>query len=207
MPPTPYVPFENVLQCEVRFTLNGQKCENITYWDIGSAGIAVAAPFIAAAYISDVWNVLSDSYAPTTVLQELYFTDLTTDTSPTLSFTDDLPLGGTGVLQALPNGAALVLSFRSSARGRSSRGRNYLGGFINTQQTNSVWAPILVDAVEACFNAWREDAADEGYQQVVASRKLDGAWRTVGQTYQVNNAIATTTANRSQRRRNPGIGS
>ena len=44
MPPTPYVPFENVLQCEVRFTLNGQKCENITYWDIGSAGIAVTAP-------------------------------------------------------------------------------------------------------------------------------------------------------------------
>jgi len=202
----PYVPVPGTAQMEARFTVNGQLVENIMYFSYEDSSFVELVPSVGNAYVDIIAQGLQNSWGPHVTLRELYFTDIATQSGGTATYTTLLPIVGGGVLDETPNGTALVLCFRTAQRGRSFRGRNYLFGFIETLVVQSQYLNTFVADVLNLYETFRLAVLAEGYPWQVVSRIENNAPRTVGLSTAVTAVANTTPATRSQRRRNPGIG-
>jgi len=137
----------------------------------------------------------------------------------TVTNTTDLPEPGailTATAKSFPGNVTMAVSFRTSAAGRSGRGRNYIAGLVDLRDGNSllddVYAGQLVDA----WSGLRTLGSEDGWAQVVVSRYsgytiVDGKKvptpRAEGITNEVNTILLTDRTLDSQRRRLPGRGS
>lgn len=106
----------------------------------------------------------------------------------------------------LPNNVAAVISQRTAKRGRSYRGRAYVGGLTNADQVTSTQmgsaaAAELVDQ----FVDLQEALDAAGYDVVVASRQHNGVTTNPADVNEVT-AFVVDTLYDSQRRRLEGRG-
>jgi hypothetical protein len=202
-----FVPATNVLMCEARWTLLGQQVENVTYWLADGEPFSVTAAAIAAEYQASWVAHLMPLSGTDMSLREMYFTDLTTETSPTYTVVPGTPIVGTGGTPTLPSNISLCISFRTEGRGRSSRGRNYLFGLTEGVVTGNTVSDTYVNAALAFYEDWAAPLAVGGLTQVVISRIAGGDDRVTALVQPVTARIYTDQWVDAMRRRLPGRGS
>jgi len=198
-----FVPAANTLQVELRGTYFGQDYENVLYFKNGStidtAEVETLFDFLETDFIPFMLIGISDSLA----IDEIYATDLTTSSSPTYSRILIPALEGSETGAAgLPGSVAACISFRTANRGRSSRGRNYVGGITENNVTgNEIDAgqlSLLVAAFELLLSGGDIPAS---WVWSVVSRYLAGSPRVSALVQEVINVLSTDITADSQRGR------
>lgn len=202
-----FIPINFTVEAEIRMLLDGQRIENTLYFQFPEG---FGTPDIVALGngLLTWWDVnYSENVCSTVVLREIYLTDLTSATSPTVTIPAPAP-APTGVFgdDGVPSNAALCISFRTDARGRSSRGRNYISGLSNTEVTTNTVASTRIAALKATYEVLFDVAEGATCTWVVASRFTGGVPRTTGLVRPVTAVVVTDNTIDSQRRRLPGRG-
>lgn len=191
---------------ELRMTLAGQKCENTLYfeqtepWDITAMGTL-------ADELIGWWGT---HYAPNVSdevsLNEVYITNLSSVDALAIGFTTGLPVTGTQLGDPLPNNVSICVSFRTSNRGRSARGRNYILGLIENDVVSNEVSVQRVNAITAAYALLIGIAAGLNATWVVVSRFHNQAPRAAAVRYLIREVIIVDRTVDSQRRRLPGRG-
>lgn len=202
-----FIPVANTVEVHLRGTSNGQRWENTLYF-FNATGPDTSNMAQLADDLEDWWTAeIAPHLAEDVALNEIYLVDLTTATSPTVTYTVSPPVQGGASTTQLPNNAAFVISFRTEGRGRSSRGRNYLIGLGGQSATadpnivNSTWANNIQAGYQALLAPLSVD-----WTWVIVSRYFNNAPRLLGLTQPVTAVIYTDLRIDSQRRRLPGRG-
>jgi len=202
-----FVPAPGVAQCELRFLMDGQRVENIVYFDLGTD----PAPVLFNELAQELWDwwaaEMRPLLAPQISLQEVFITDLTSATSETYTYVGGSgPIAGTAAGAALPSNVAACISFRTGGRGRSSRGRNYVAGLIEADVTMNTVDPTTAAALVTAYSELLgAPAITDGVWSVV-SRVSGGVPRETALVQPITAAIMTDRTVDSQRRRLPGRG-
>lgn len=201
-----FVPLDGAVQAELRFILNGQQVENVLYFYTAD-GVSVGEMNNLADMLNDWLELhLQPTQASGAVFNELYLTDLTSQTGPTVSNTArNGTIGQMTTSPVLPGNATIAVSFRTNGRGRSARGRNYFIGLAEGNVVGNVVDTGLVTAIEAAYNALLT-VVQFPWTWIVYSRTVDGADRAEGLAQPVTNAIVVDPYVDSQRRRLTGRG-
>jgi hypothetical protein len=201
-----FIPVPNCCMWELRFTLDNQQIENTLYatrdggWDASSARNVGEALFNW--WVEFMAPSLSDSLS----LNSVHATDLSAADGFS---TDFVPVASeTGVVggACLPNNCAICISFRTVARGRTGRGRNYIAGIPDTHVTLNTLDAADGLAYVAAYSNVDDVIADFDGTWCVVSRHLDGLPRDIGITRKITTVILTDLTIDSQRRRLPGRG-
>lgn len=202
-----YIPAANVAMAELRFDFGGQRCENTLYFE-ASASLSTTLMTTLAADLVGWWKTqMLPHHTTNMALREVFVTDLTTSTSPTVTYGTGLPANGTNGPEALPNNCALCISFRTAARGRTGRGRNYIMGINEGQVNQSTVDPTLVAQFVAAYNDLiGAGGLTAGLQWCVVSRFVDGDPRPAALVRPITAALCVDGVIDSQRRRLPGRG-
>jgi hypothetical protein len=198
----PFVPFLNIGQFNIRAEINGVPMENVLHFNNGSspwtpAGLAGTAAQVSAAWVANVMPNLSSKY----VLRSIYAIDLTTQTGPTATNTDDTGATGSNGADSLPGDKSLCLSLRTDNRGRSYRGRVYIAGITKGETTDNLITASRVAAIVSGFQDFMTDLAGSDNMLVIASRFHNGIARTDGLAVVVTNVLAVNNRVTTQRRR------
>jgi len=209
----PFVPVENTALVELRFDYLSQKVEN-TLWFLFDAAPDVAGLTALGGAIIDWWSGSLQPISNAGVsLREVVVTDMTTASSPSVTVTTGLPLTGDVAEEPLPSNVTLATSFRTTARGRSFRGRNYFIGMSRTQYDGNVALDAFVAALVAAYEQLLDTINTAGTNWVVASRfsgvdpvTKDPIPRADGITSLINAVVMADKRLDSQRRRLAGRG-
>ena len=197
-----FVPASNVLQVEVRGSLNGVPVECVQYHQFGSA---ITTPDVDdlfdwydTVFLPDYLDPLGIEYK----VGELYGTDLTTSSSPTYSLVFSPQREGAVAAAALPGNVASCISFRTAGRGRSSRGRNYVPGLPEGSVTGNGMDLTMVNALVAAYELMLGGGTyPAGWEWVVLSRFLLGIPRVAALAQTITDVLSTNLTVESQRGR------
>jgi len=201
-----FIPVTNCVMAELRFTLDGQHVENTLYFQRASAWTAplgvLLGDHLFTWWVDNMAPDLSDAIS----LDTVHVTDLTTVSGFAVDFVPAASEPGIVGNPSLPNNCAICISFRTEARGRTGRGRNYICGIPQSHVTlNTLDTGDGIDFV-AAYNALPTVAGASAATWVVVSRFLDGAPRAAGLTRSITTVILQDLTIDSQRRRLPGRG-
>jgi hypothetical protein len=133
-------------------------------------------------------------------------TDLADANSFAIELTPSSAIAGDLTGEGLPANVALCISFRTPARGRSYRGRNYVAGISEGDSLNSQVINGIGEALRAGYADIVNYISTTTADHVVVSRFTSGQPRTVGVATQVTSYVLVDTVFDSQRRRLPGRG-
>jgi hypothetical protein len=203
----PFIPAAQTIQAEMRYLYSTQKCENVLYFQ-ASAGVSVSLMQTLGNNLIGWWNT---NFKPlvSTILQlnEVYLTDLTTQTGPTVSVVTGLPSAGTDASEVMPFNVSLCISFRTAGRGRSARGRNYLLGMTEADVNgNGVLSTFFSPILAAYTTLIGAGTFTPGLQWVVVSRQFNGVDRSNALVQPITSCLFVDSIVDSQRRRLPGRG-
>lgn len=214
----PFIPVPNTIAIDVIYDWDGQIVENTLYYKHAApSDIAIENQVdVVTAYIREtIMPLLSELIQLVRVVGTL----LDAVDAFTVTNTTDLPQGG-AILEAtaksFPGNVTLAVSFRTSAAGRSGRGRNYVPGLVDLRDGNSLLDDVYAGQVADAWAGLRTLGSEDGWNQVVVSRYsgstiVDGKKvptpRAEGITNVVNNILIVDRTLDSQRRRLPGRGS
>lgn len=204
----PFVAVPNVVEAEVRALFQGQKIEN--RFMIDTLATVDSTSLDAVAVLVNDWaqDTYFDQLPNAITLTEVVATDLSAadgeqhTIAPTGTFT------GAIADAAMPNEVTFCISHRSTARGRSARGRSYVLGITKGDVTNNVFSSVRADAFVSAFETLRTRIATAGWNWVVVSYISGGVPRPGGPVkYTISTSLYTDLIVDSMRRRKPGVGS
>lgn len=201
-----FIPVPNTVAVEIRMGLDGQRVENTLAFEYAVTPTEADANTLGDALI-DWWdNQYSANLCSSLGLVEVVLTDLTADDSFSVTRVPTTPVTGKQNLEPVPNSVAICISLRSSGRGRSSRGRNYIPAIPHDSVAlNRVTGSVLTQLTSA-YNTLGTLADDAGATWVVISRSHNKIPRTTGVTFPITTVVFTDNVVDSQRRRLPGRG-
>lgn len=200
-----FIEVPNTMQVQLLFSQENQTSQNTLYFEKSSA--IVGTDFDAMGdFLKAWWNTnLAPSRVDDSVLFRISMADLTNESNIGFDYVEGLPIAGTSVSAPLPQNVALCIKFSTGFRGRSMRGRNYVGGLGQNQATgSSINAPSAASIVAAYDLLVTQNTLPD-FTFVVVSRYNNLAPRATGITTPVLTVSANTTLD-SQRRRLPGRG-
>jgi len=209
-----FIPVANTVEFEMRMLCDGQKVENTLYF--GRNFAPTAAQMLAlATLLANWWGTEYANFVADTVdLVEVYATDLTSVSGPTVSYVPPSTISGSLALEVEPNNVSLCVSFRTANRGRSFRGRNYVVGLTEPALVKSTVQPSTVTAILAAYNQLLSIGTASGWSWEVVSRfsGVDPTTgkpipRTTGVRTPITSVVVVDPVADSQRRRLPGRGS
>lgn len=203
----PYVPALNTAMAELRFLWSTQKVENTLYFE-ASAGMSTTLMTNIGNGLVTWWQTnVRPSMSNALTLSEVYLTDLTTQTGPTVSIPVTSNNVGQDVGEALPFNCAFVITLRTANRGKAGRGRNYIPGMTLSSVSSSTVELTFANAMSAAYTALvGAGAVAAGAQLVVVSRFLNGSPRSQALVQPVTSVLYIDRIVDSQRRRLPGRG-
>lgn len=209
----PFVPVPNSALVEVRMLQDLQEVENTLWfernspWDV--AGLTSLNNFIVGWWASEMSPIVSELV----VVREVVCTDMTTASGPQVSLPPPDLLAGALDAPTLPNNVTLTVSFRTAARGRSFRGRNYFVGLTQDSVVeNTVNAGFVTQIQDAYAELLNVGDTVTSARWIVASRfsGVDGDGNPIPRVSGVTTDIVSVTivdpVIDSQRRRLPGRG-
>jgi hypothetical protein len=201
----PYQPCPGVAKVSLVGNLNGEQCVNTLHF--GKDGIwspvelEGLATNILAWYEDNVLPLIGNEF----VLERADAVDLTSVTGSTASV---LVTGGAGAVTtgAVPNNVAVAVTFRTAARGRSFRGRNYVpatprAALASGTRISTTYQGNLAAAYTALLSA----PIGSGVLWGVLTRRAGGAPRAEGFITEVTSCTVDVNLD-SQRRRLAGRG-
>lgn len=202
----PFVPVPNTVQVEVIWELDGQRVENVHYYEFSTTPTESDIGSLLAAVRAFIESELMPLLSSTLKLVEVIGTLLTAIDSISLSNVVSPPVAGGNSTQQLPNNVTYTITKKTAQRGRSFRGRNYVPGLtedaVNLNAINPTFRNDLLDVWEGL----RLVAAEDGWTMVVVSRISGGVERVSGVTTPVTAISTADPTVDSQRRRLPGRG-
>jgi hypothetical protein len=204
----PFVPAPNIVQAEIRATLDGQNIENRIMIDV----LTTPTPTIVedvAVLVNDWTQATYFDHIPSAVsLRSIVATDLSAADGSQHTITPSGPFVGALSNPPEPNEVTFCVSLRTGSRGRSARGRFYVlavqkadvvGNYIDSGRAASYVSDL--DTLIA-------DVIAAGWALSIVSYITDGAPRVGGPVYYpVVNATFIDLAVDSMKRRKPGVGS
>ena len=198
------------VQVELIQGLDGETIENIIYFNKAGAWTVPDMEALAGDVVN-FWNILlGPNLSASISLVEVFLTDLTTPTGAAVSYTTGLPVAGGVADEPMSNNVAPCISFRTALRGRSFRGRNYIGGIPIGLVSNSRMTGPWMTAVVAAYMGLLTVASGNACEWVVVSRfsgvdPLTGnpIPRAVGISTPILSASFTDNVVDSQRKRLP----
>jgi hypothetical protein len=198
----------DVVQANLRFTLGDQQIENTLYFEYKTGGVTPTEMASLGDDLVTWWDAnIKTRVVDDLTFREVYLTDLSTQTSPTVTVTTGLPITGTNTSDPLPNHVALCVSFRTNGRGRSARGRNYVSGFGEDAASGNTFDGSIANPIAQGYAALINAATYTlDWAWVVYSRFENGDPRTEALIAPVDNVVLTDLVVDSQRRRLPGRG-
>jgi len=202
----PFIPVTNCVMAELRFTLDSQHVENTLYFQRASAWTAPLGVLLGDHLFTWWVDNMSPSLSTQINLDSVHVTDLTAVDSFAVDFVPAASENGVIGGSALPNNCAICISFRTAARGRTGRGRNYICGLPQTHVAQNTLDTADGVAFVAAYNALPTVAGASAATWVVVSRFLNGAPRTSGVTRSITTVLLDDLTIDSQRRRLPGRG-
>lgn len=203
----PYVPAAQTIEAEMRFLWSTQKVENTLYFQ-ASAGVSTSLMTTLGNNLIGWWNTNFKPISSNILsLSEVYLTDLTTQTGPTVSVVTGLPSAGTDVAESMPFNVTICISFRTAGRGRSARGRNYLAGLTEGKVNGNAPLTTYTTPAQAAYNSLiGAGTFTAGLQWCVVSRHFNGAPRSNALVQPITSVLFIDFICDSQRRRLPGRG-
>jgi hypothetical protein len=203
----PFVPFPNTVQVEAIYEWNGQVVENTFYIESTAAwsesGIEDILDLVRIEIEQNLLPLLSSAIA----LVRLVGTLLDAVDSIAVTLNVSPPVSGGIAAESLPNNASYTITFLTSQRGRSFRGRNYVPGLTIDSVASNTIAPATRTGLLDFYTGLRAAILESNYTMVVASRISNGVPRAVGVTTPITGFTTFDTVVDSQRRRLPGRGS
>jgi hypothetical protein len=203
--PTPFIPVADTVKVEARYTLFGQKCENVFYVFRGSRVLPEALDEVGAIIVA--WFNTSGKVNASTLasLQSVKVTDMSAQDGPTSVYTTGLPIAGTAGGPTAPGNVTLAVKLNTMHRGRGASGRQYLIGLpFGAVADNNVTSAYQA-AVKASYEALMALLLLGGFTLQVVSFYHANAARTSGLAMDVT-AITVDPNLDSQRRRLNGRG-
>ena len=211
----PFVPVPRTAEVEAVYLLDGQIVENTYYFR--NAGTPVLSDLVALA--DEINSAIRTSLLPSlaSALQLIRVVATLLDAVDSLVYvsTTSLPASGGSADEVMPSNVAACISLRTSHRGRSFRGRNYVTGLPNGFVAGNVITPPLAGAITTAYTAILAAPVDAGWEPVVVSRYsgftiVDGRKvptpREEGIATPITSHFLTDNTVDSQRRRLPGRG-
>lgn len=198
-----FVPFVNCVEVVIRFTLAGIPIA-IVIGGVNGGGVGPANQAALGTAI-DTWR---KTYLQPITNTELVATsvnvyDLTSASAPVTTTLATAPTAG-ATASDIPAQAAQVVSFRTTLRGRSYRGRNYVPGLTAPAlQDTRTFTAATTASVLAAYAALPAAMATAGYGHVVLSRYSGNAPRSTGVSTLVNTYTAATRVDTQRRRLGP----
>jgi len=203
-----FIPAEKTVKVLFKSTYLGQELLNVLWftWEDAITG-SMLADLATALYL---WSIdfLKPLCSPALDNYEIQVIQQDANDSPMVSV---LGFGvGTRLGDPLPGNVALVTTFDSLNRGKSHRGRMYLGGLttdaIDPTDQNNAFADFIVDYMDAWDNLGTSLGSITPVPiHVIASHFIDKAPRVTAATYAVI-GYRINSAFDSQRRRLRGRG-
>lgn len=198
-------PVPGTYRVRLVWSLDGQEVMNVFHVGYTSA-TAPTADMLASTVLTWAGDTLLPLLSRDLLLRRVEVIDLAIVDGATATLAPDGDLPGGAEDGSLPNNCALCVSFRSTSRGRSSRGRFYVPGIPNSQHVDSRLSGAWVANVVAAFSTLLFALTSVGAELVVVSRYSEGEERPTPVKYVVQSAIAVDNIVDSQRRRLPGRG-
>jgi len=202
----PFVPAPNIVQCEIRMQLDGQRIENRIMIDclqaVNSTAVTECANFVRAWCQSTFALQLPEAVS----FREVYCKGMDSPNGfeATAPFVD---VHGAMLEPPLPNNVTICASLRTGQIGRSARGRFYWPCLAETQVDGNTVNQAALTNISTALNALKSEISDHMFAWVVVSYRHNNAPRTGGPVYFViNNITFTDDTVDSQRRRLPGRG-
>jgi len=197
-----YVPAQNTLQVELRGLLGGQDVETVQYFQrldtIETAEVEALFDWYEAVFIPS----LQPSAANVMSWDEIYATDLTTQTSPTYTRVISPAVVGIIASDSVPGSVACCVSFRTNNRGRGSRGRNYVPGLSELDVTVNALALTRINTLVATYELLLGGGTfPAGWNWVIVSRFLNLLPRIVALIQEIIDVLSTDITVDSQRGR------
>lgn len=176
-----FIPFANCADVFLNFDDQGEP------W--GMSFMVKAPGAIDSTTLEDIYNVfdswwagtLNDVVSVNANLNTIKVTDLTTQFSGT--FEQPPSTSGAGQVSGtgLSSNVALVTTLRTAKRGRSYRGRSYLGCQVTSKlATDQTWTSAWLATVLACYTELVELLTAASFDLVVGSRQENKVVRSVG---------------------------
>lgn len=166
----PFVPAPGTTEVELRFNLSGENAENTLYFnkavDWTAAEMTALAADLVTWWVAGPATQLSTSVA----LLSLHCSDLSSDVGAVIDYSVGLPSGGTEAVEGMPNNVAPCISFHTGVRGRSARGRNYIGGIGITKVTENNISGSWMTNMEGAYLDLLDVATANSCEWVVLSR-------------------------------------
>jgi len=181
----PFQAVPNTIGLNIRGTFQGSDVENTFYYKYtGTATEELLADLVSAALTawSTNWKpLLSTGYT----LREIYARDLSTEAA--VQFGSGLDTGDSGDVtgDTLPNYATIAVARRSGLTGRSTRGRIFWPGLVESQTLNNSLASGLSDDIVDAIQSIDLAAVALDLIPVIVSRYTAGAPRLVAVTYEL----------------------
>lgn len=203
-----YVPAPNVVEFRLRGLYYDQQVENVLTFQHTAGAIPPESLLTWAEDLSSGWQ---SEYLPNIAVAYQHLstlaTDLTTQTSPSVTWAVVPPVAGGAPAEGAPGSVSLAISFGTINRGRSSRGRMFVVGLPESQIVGNLVEQAYVSTLLQGFVGFIAFAeATAPLSHVVTSRYSNGNPRT---TALVQPVLSYTIKDRvvdSQRRRLPGRG-
>jgi len=197
-----YVPAQNTLQVELRGLLGGQDVETVQYFQrldtIETAEVEALFDWYEAVFIPSLQPSISSDFS----WDEIYATDLTTQTSPTYTRVISPAVVGTLPQTADPGSVACCISFRTNNRGRGARGRNYVAGIGSLETTANFISLTRINTLVATYELLLGGGTfPAGWNWVIVSRFLNLLPRIVALIQEIIDVLSTDITVDSQRGR------
>jgi hypothetical protein len=203
----PFVAAPNIIQLEIRMTMDNQAIENRFMVD-NLAEPDAAALQAAAIAAWDWWEgQLGPFLSSQVALREVLATDMGAIDGAQYTYAPDTTTTGGVSGAVLPNETALCVSLRTGNRGRSARGRMYVPGIPDAARdgpntVSTTFAGNIIAAFDALLVAFPSTQP-----LVIVSYISEGVPRPGGPVYYVvTTPVLTDRILDSMRSRKPGVG-
>lgn len=195
----PFIPVPDGFMAVIEQYQGGQSFTNTLWFFSASAGTEQMEEL--AEYLWGLWETHLKALMWTgTTLTKVTVYDMSSSEGPVVEYTTT-PVAGTGAGDPLPLQVAFVMTLKTLVRGRTGRGRIYIGGMTESQSTEGGWNPATVTACEAFLNAVLGGVGALGFYFSVCSRYFEGVPREEGLLRYVYNVDSRSTLSGTQRRR------
>lgn len=106
--------------------------------------------------------------------------DLSSEGAPKYVNTDEAGTAGGDAGDGVPNNTCMLVSHRTTATGRSGRGRSYIPGMLETDESDGLMLAAKQTALVTQWGLFIAGIAATGWDFVIAQRFSDGVQLAVG---------------------------
>ena len=175
-----FIPSPGVVRCAVDMTFGTVNVANVLNFIVPGApdgpGVLTIASTLRGLWASQVMPNLSSAVT----LRSVTATSLANDTAPSATSSGSGPVSGGVTGEPMPGGAAAVVTLYTAARGRTGRGRLFIGPLGETQVNTGNLTNATITAITNAVTAVRTGMNTSGYDLCVLSQYVNNAPRAAG---------------------------